>query len=363
MDKQSILMGNREQLVKIREELTDQNSLKENIQSLTMENLSLQKDIEAEEKLVQDTVSTTVKKRREELEAGYNKELSYASSKLKAAKDKKESARKKAVEERISQETAEIKKENKSLHKEIKAAFKEKKVPGFCDSTFFYSLYCTSGIKEFIIFAITTVILIALIPNAVCYFFTGFWVWRILIYIGIVAVFVALYIIVYKFTKAKDKEVFEQMRPHRIKILENLRQIKKIRKRIKKDENESEYGLTAFDTEISSLEEAQTGLQKDKEKAMEGFEELTAKALEDEIKNRSKEKISEMKEQLKNTSNLVKELEEKQKELSLRIASDYEAYLGKEFMTIERIEELIRIIEEEKASTIAEAVEVTKNQA
>lgn len=362
MDNKSILTGNIRELNEIKEELINQGDLKESIEHLVIEKQSLEKDIAAEEKFVEDTIATTVKKRREELVSGYDREINANNGKLKSIKNKKESAKKKAVAKRINDETKEIKRENESLHKEIRLAFKERKIPRFCDSTFYYALFCTSQTKEFIIFAFTTVFFIALVPNAICFLLIGLGLWRVLIYIGIIVVVVGLYFLVYKMTKAKDKDIFDQMRPKRTQIENNKKKIKKMKRKIKKDKNESLYDLVEFDEEVNNLRQEISELEKGKDEAVKKFEEFTVKAIADEITERSKNKIFEMKEHSRNIANMIKEMEVRQKEISLKIASDYEAYLGSEFMSVNKIEELINVLKEGKAPTIAEAMEVTKGR-
>lgn len=362
MDRNSILLGSTEELNEIKEELLEQDSLRENIHNITIEKQNLEKEIVTEERLVEDTITSTIKKRREELEAGYDKEINNNNNKLKSVRNKRETTKKKAVKNRISQETKEIKEANKGLHKEIRKVFKEKKIPKFCDSTIYYALFCTSEIREFILFAITTVIFIALIPNAICFLFKGFWLWRIVIYIAIIAVFITIYILIFRLTKTNKKEIFEQMRTNRDEIYNNIKKMKKIKKRIRKDSDESQYNLNEFDDEISSLNISLANLEQDKVKALQEFADIAVKAITEEIINRSKDKIKEMKDESVNLSNILKELENKLKDVTLRIASKYEAYLGREFMSVNRIEKLISIINEEKASTIAEAMGILKGQ-
>lgn len=57
----------------------------------------------------------------------------------------------------------------------------------------------------------------------------------------------------------------------------------------------------------------------------------------------------------------LKELEEKQKNLTLNISTNYTAYIGEENMNIDRIEKMILLLGEGKAKTIGDAVNILKS--
>jgi hypothetical protein len=362
MDKKDILLGNTEELNLIRQELEKELGLKENIEKHIVEKQSLEKDIVAEEMHVQNTIESTIKNERQEIISDFDKKIADKKDELKAVNAERKKTRDQEVRNRIKKETDVIKDENKKIHSTIREAFKEKKIPAFCDSTFFYSLYCTTTKKEFIIFAITTIIFIAGIPNAICWMYRGYWLFRVLIYIGVVAAFFVLYFVVYKLTRAKDKEIFEEMRPHRNKIHDNIKKIKVTIKEIKNDTDESLYNLGEFDEEISSTEKEIAKLEVEKEKALRLFEDVTIKKITDEIIADSKDKIDEMKEKSDNLSILLRDIEIKREDVSLNISLNYEPFLGKEFLTLSKIDKLIALVNEGKASTIAEAIGVMKGR-
>lgn len=363
MENKSILLGGTDELKQIRQMIESENLLKEEIQTLTADKRSMEKELETEVRLTQDTIASTTKKRRDELESGFDREIAANTSKLKTARGKKDSTKKKAVKSRMAEETQSLLERNKELKQEAKQALRDRKIPTYASTNWFYALFCTSTIKDFVIFAVVTVILIGLIPNAVCYFLVkDFWLWKVLAYVAIVVVVFIIYIIIFKTTKARDKMIFEELRPKKDEIRKNKKQIKKIRRKIKKDPDESQYNLSEFDSSIAEIENGLTQLKDRKSAAMREFDETTVKIIAKEISQASEAKILELKERSAEMGGRLSEAEKRLQDSSLKIKTDYETYLGSEFMNIEKIDILTGIIGEGKAATISEAIKVFKER-
>ena len=47
---------------------------------------------------------------------------------------------------------------------------------------------------------------------------------------------------------------------------------------------------------------------------------------------------------------------------TLKITSEYEAYIGKEFTNIDKLNELVKIMEGGQAKTISQAIDIYKSQ-
>jgi len=362
MEKNSILMGGITELEQIKEKLIQQSELAKGISDRKLTSQRLEKETVAEEKYVVDTIESTIKQTRGDLENGYDKQISENNRKLKTLQMKRETAKDKAVAKRIKKEVKEIKAENKALHKEVKKTFKENKIPKFCDATWFYSLFVTTEKKEFITFAITTVLLLAIVPNGICFFVDVFWVFRVLLYIGIILVIVVIYVLIFKGTKAGDRTIFVEMRPLRDTIKKNKKSIRPTKKFIKEDPDVSTYGLEDMDEEIATLENDILNLQEDKEKSLTEFDNVTSVNIKDDITNASKDKIANLKKENVDTLKELKTLEADYKKVSTYITSNYEVYLGNRFMYVEQIQRMINLIQEEKASVIAEAMGIVKGQ-
>ena len=93
---------------------------------------------------LEDTVESTLKKRRNEIVRTYDTELDKQKEQLRTVKGKREKAKNQGIKERISEETAALRKENNAILSQIKTDFKNNNVPGICNTNLFYSLFCPS---------------------------------------------------------------------------------------------------------------------------------------------------------------------------------------------------------------------------
>ena len=102
----------------------------------------LEKSLASEQKAVADSIELTVKKRRSELEKGFNDEISKTASQLKAVQDKRGKAKDAEVKARIATETADTKDHSKQLKAQVRQLFKASGVGVIA------GCYVTDGIIE-----------------------------------------------------------------------------------------------------------------------------------------------------------------------------------------------------------------------
>ena len=93
------------------------------------------------------------------------------------------------------------------------------------------------------------------------------------------------------------------------------------------------------------------------------FEKTTKTDICEEITNRDMPKIEKIKKQIAEVALKLKELEQKQKDMSINLSSNYGVYLGEENMTVDRINMLIGYIINGQASNVGEAVNLSKTVA
>ena len=92
------------------------------------------------------------------------------------------------------------------------------------------------------------------------------------------------------------------------------------------------------------------------------FENVTKMIIADEITGNSKAKIESLQAAYEDAGSRLRYTETIVKEKKIFITDTYEIYVGKEFLTAERLEELRRILESGEAGNISEAIEVYKNR-
>ena len=360
MEEQNILNGGLDELNNIREALEKRDSLKEEIENVIIRTGKLEGEVSSAEKETQDTVDYTVRKRMSEVASSFDKELGEEKGKLRAARGKRDKAKSKGIRQRIDEETEELRKNVRELNTEIKTEFKAKGVPSFCNTGYYYSMYCPNCVHDWIVLVLTALICVVAVPVILYNVPDWFWLWRLLASFAAAAFFVAVYITVWLSSKDRFKSTIIEMRGKRDAIKINKKEIRKIKKSIKRDKDESKYNLDKFDAEINEIEQRIKVTAENKRQALEEFENKTKPAIISEIVGRNSESIEEMHKEIEELTAKRRELEAKQKEMSYQITSSYEAFLGTEYMDPNRIDELKGIIQSGNASTIIEAVNYIK---
>ena len=335
---------------------------KNSLDKIRLDEKRLEKELEAEKKAVTDAISLTVKKRMEEINGSYDKEIAKGQDRLKRVRSKREKAKSQGVKERIEEETKELRDDNRELKLQMKTAFQQDRVPRFCKSTWYYSLYFTRGFSEFLILLMTILIcflavpwgIYMLLPQKSNYYLAG-------IYFVAVVVFGGLYILINNKTKVRHQETLKQGRKIRDLMRTNDKKIRIITSAIRRDRDEAVYDLEKYDDEIAQIEQDLADITSKKKEALNTFEKVTKTIISDEIAGGSREKIERLEAELRRASDEAKEAEVKVKEQTLFITDNYESYLGTEFMVPEKLDELADFIRLGKATTISEAEALYKS--
>ncbi len=361
MEGQNILYGNVEDLKHVRGIVEARGKVRDEIAFLNGEKVRLEKDVKAEEKQLADNIDNTLRKRREQVVANFDKELQKSQERLKKVRNARGKEKDKKVAERIKDETADLVMENKNIHEEIRTFFKQKGIPTMFDSELIYTMYFPNSTKQFAILALTFIIGIIALPSLITSLFLGGWFIRAVIFILIQAIFLGLYALGYNYARVRNKEAFIDMRVKRNAIRKNTSKINRIKKSIKKDKDEDQYGLHEYDEDIEEIEEAIDDIVRKKNEVLADFEKTTKNDICEEITKRDMPKIDDIKKKISETSIKLKELEQKQKDMSINLSTNFGPYLGEENMTVDRINALISLIENGEASNIGDAVNAMKN--
>ena len=335
-----------------KEAVTELSDFTKKEEQLRMEELRLEKSLEAEQKAVQDAISMTVKKRREEMESSYDSEIGKLQEKLKKIRARREKAKNQGMKDRIKEETVELHEHNRELRVRMKTLFQSQRVPSFCQSGFYYALYFPRGFREIITFLLTFAVCFLLVPYGVYSMLPD----KKTLYL------VLIYTVVGNATKGRHQSALQEGRSIRSLINSNNKKIRVITASIKRDRNEAIYNLEKFDDEIAQLEQEMAQTIRKKKEALNTFENVTKMIIADEITGNSKAKIESLQAAYEDAGSRLRYTETIVKEKKIFITDTYESYVGKEFLTAERLEELRRILESGEAGNISEAIEVYKNR-
>lgn len=367
MEDRNILSGDITVLSEYRELVKEHAEVKAAFAEATSKEKELEKDASSRRKNLKETIESTLKKRRGEVSEKFDKEIDGFEDKLKKIKAKRGKAKDKGVKERIAEETADLVAQNKVLKKNIATALKEEKLPKFCGSGFYFTLYFTKGPGEIFICALMIVLAFLLLPGAV-YLALPLKTLKANYPVPVVAVtyFVIIVILffVYKIigdkTKHKHRDALKSIRELRDSVTGNNKQISNISKAIKRDKNEEMYNLEDFDAQISELESQINQITSEKEAALANFDNSSSQAIKAELEGREMPKIEEIEAELREVSAKKAELEEVVRQKGLRLSTDYEAYLGKDYSDIKKLNGLFEIMETGQAATIGEAINIDK---
>lgn len=349
-------------LIEARDTLKEVEGLKQLSEKLEIEEKRLEKALASEKKAVADAIAVTIKKRKEEIAASYDKEIGKDQEKLKKIRGKREKAKNQGIKERIEEETAELREQNEELKTQTKTLFRQNRVPGFCNSLFYYAIYFPRGLMEILIFVLTIAVCFFAIPIGIYALLpVQKLLYGVLIFVITVLVSVGLYVMIGNYTKVPHMESLRKGRAARNLIIINNKKIKKIIHNVKKDKNEDFYDLENFDDEIAQLDGQIAAIGRRKQEALTNFENVTKNIISDEIMGNSQERLDQLETQFAQTTEELKETEALIKARNIFITDNYEIYVGKEFLQMDRMNRLIEIISNEEAENITEAIQVYKN--
>ncbi len=320
----------------------------------------LEKELEAEEQAVRTAVDSAAGERRNNLEKSFDGEIDTLQARLDREQSSRDKAKNQGMEERIRTETAGIIEETQALESRLKTLYKVQKIPFFCRTELFYTLYFPRTFREILVFLLLFAVFFAAIPLGVWYFLLPerTTLYLILIYLGDILLFGGLYLLIGNLTKAKHLAALREALTIRRQIRLNRKKEKAVIASIRSERDDRVYNLESYDTEIADIKHDLGEITARKKEALANFEKETRKVIEEEISAESREKISRLKEEITEMRGRVNYTEKAVKDKKINIADRYESYVGREFMTKERLEELEKIIESGEASNVSEAREV-----
>lgn len=335
--------------------------VKKDFDQLELETKQLKRQLDGEKKAVEDSIALTVKKRREEVNSSYDKQIAKGQERLKKAKAKREKAKNQGMKERIAEETAGLREENRQLNIKLKGLFQKERVPSFCRHGWYYAMYMPRTLREVGTLLLIVVICFGALPWG-CYHMVPEDVRRswmlIVIYLLDIIILGGIYLTVGNHTKMGHPEAIREGRLIRDSIYSNQKKIRVITKSIRRDRNESIYDLEKYDDEISRTSQELADLTAKKQEALNTFNTVTQTIISDEITSNSREKIDWLTESWERNKERLKELEQEIKNKSLEITDRYEIYIGKEFMQPEKLADLARLIRSGQAANISDAAAI-----
>ena len=249
-------------------------------------------------------------------------------------------------------------------------ALREAKLPKFCGSKFYFTLYFTKGIGEAFMCALMIIITFLALPVGV-YLLLPFektpekfhTLFLCLTFFVIIVLVFFIYKLIGDATKHKQKDMLLSIRSLKDQIDSNKKQIRKIARSIRKDKNEDMYNLEDYDEKMKDIENDIAIITQNKADALKVFDDTTKPAIIAEIEGRELPRIEALEKKFKEVSCKLTDTEDTVKQLGIKISTEYESYLDKSFSNVEKIDELMAIMENRGVATIGEAIQIYKNKA
>ena len=362
MAEQNILNGNQKQLEQIIGDIKEHNSKKERLEKLSESVKDISKELDNTIKEKDNETDSRIKASIDAICDGYDKSINADKEKIKSVTAARDKAKMAGVKERINAETASLRAENSDLAEQINEAFIHENISKMCNSQMFIAVFNSRKFLDYIIDVVLLLVVFAVVPIAL-YFLPMIPTWILLVY-SIVMPMLCVILIkgIYKGVLLKHKDTIIAAQNTRMQIHDNKKRIKKIEKNIRKDKNEDMYGLESYDSKINALHDEIAGIEEEKNAALEEFDNTAKADIINEINNRYEDKITSMKAELKKKKAEYDDLDDLVKKQRIYISSNYEAYLGKEFMSIDRLSELNSIMKSDAADTIAQALAAYNNR-
>lgn len=369
---QNVFNENEEYLISAKEEVTKRDQMAAELENMKSLQKKLTRNIANKEKAVADEISSTIKKRKQEISDTYDDRLDDNRARKKKVSNKRDKKKNQRMNERIEDETKDIRKNTRELEIEMKTLLKKNKVPSFVSSKLFFAMFMPRGIGEIGTMLLSFIIYFVGIPSAVMGIIyqlvlsnkkdINMAFWCVLIVAIFVVIQLIIYFVVYSTTKMRHHDVVVQARSIRDKIKANGRQIAAIKNSISKDKDESRYNLDSYDEKLASLEDEADAIGAEKQEALRVFEEETKQLIIDDINGKHLQALEDLKEEKKELEDKIAKGEKMYSEKVLQITNQYASYLGEELCRQDKLSDLIAIMEDGDADTVSEAINFYKGQ-
>ena len=367
------LSEGREYLSTMQEELAEVERLKRELDGLKSDQKKLEKDIVSTEKSIKNEIASTIKRKRNDLKDEYAQKTHEVNNEKKGIEQQKSRKRSREVAARVGDETSMLVNENKEIRKDIMRYLRENRVPKIFRNRVFEVLFDPVGLVDWGEFLAAGFVAFLLIPWLIYQLgqFTGIYnelntankkvFLVILVAVWIILVLV-VYFLIYANVKMKYKDVFTQTRELRREINVNDNKINDIKRNIHRDKDDSKYDLDEFNVKIQLAEEKQEAINFDRNNALKDFDENVTKSITDEITEKRTPELEEKKKALEELIEKTEEINAEYDSASADIDSKYISELGADIVRPDVIDKLAKIMDEGKASTIGDAIEVLKGK-
>lgn len=342
------------------EDVVRRDNLTNEIKNIINEGKRLERELEEEKRNLAKDITDTVNAEMAKTVAEEERIISESNSKLKQIRSDRSKAKEQRMKSRMEQETSSMVEENRNLHRYIRKSLKENGLPSYCDTKWFYTLYCTQSGLEWLIKIVVFLCGIVFIPGAVCAIVNPWWFLKIILWAVVMVVCIMVYMTIYLLTKDRDNGVLEEMREHRDKISDNDKKIRSVKRGIRTDTDESQYHLEEFDEQIAEYERNFDTAMKLKKQKLGDFELNRKQSVIDEVNRKHMPVIEAKQNEINEKLSLYNQKNNELNELQQKIAERYERFLSKPYTNAACLQRMSEMIQSGSVSNIGQAFMLVK---
>ena len=319
---------------------------------LTGELKQSEKAYSSMEKSVAEGITTALKKKKEEIAATYDRELSQYQDQIDVCKTERAKAKANAIAQRIQVETAPLNQQNQQLEAQIELKFKENKVPVVCKKRAISMLFFPKNSRDWTIDILVGVGLIFFIPlffslaisNRLVLAFTFF------VYVG--ALFTVYLYLLHKYM-LKFAGVNEEVEELRKQIRINNKNKQLMTNRIKKSQDETGYNLGSFDDKITGIQQVMQNTVEKRQEALENFESEIRHQITADITAANKDELLGLQQEFESKR---QELSDKKEQIEKQLKEEYEPVFGKDLLYKQRLNKFDSFCQENADLSLEEAL-------
>ena len=322
---------------------------------LTGELKQSEKAYSSMEKSVAEGITTALKKKKEEIAATYDRELSQYQDQIDVCKTERAKAKANAIAQRIQVETAPLNQQNQQLEAQIELKFKENKVPVVCKKRAISMLFFPKNSRDWTIDILVGVGLIFFIPlffllaisNRLVLAFTFF------VYVG--ALFTVYLYLLHKYM-LKFAGVNEEVEELRKQIRINNKNKQLMTNRIKKSQDETGYNLGSFDDKITSIQQVMQNTVEKRQEALENFESEIRHQITADITAANKDELLGLQQEFESKRQELSDKKEEIEQIEKQLKEEYEPVFGKDLLYKQRLNKFDSFCQENADLSLEEAL-------
>ena len=321
---------------------------------LTGELKQSEKAYSSMEKSVAEGITTALKKKKEEIAATYDRELSQYQDQIDVCKTERAKAKANAIAQRIQVETAPLNQQNQQLEAQIELKFKENKVPVVCKKRAISMLFFPKNSRDWTIDILVGVGLIFFIPlffslaisNRLVLAFTFF------VYVG--ALFTVYLYLLHKYMLkfAGVNEEVEELQQIRI----NNKNKQLMTNRIKKSQDETGYNLGSFDDKITGIQQVMQNTVEKRQEALENFESEIRHQITADITAANKDELLGLQQEFESKRQELSDKKEEIEQIEKQLKEEYEPVFGKDLLYKQRLNKFDSFCQENADLSLEEAL-------